>query len=274
MGTSGAYDGSPGWHPIRSDVDSWLQSLPDQQNPRSIEDQSNSTDDADLGSQETEEPETEKPEKAPNDSPINPHISRMVRRVARNLLRELSGDLGVGTVAASGNGGGRGRGRRRATIAGGVAIAGVHGLRTQMGEGVEDAGLVLDELLDLSGFEQARRIVDAATIRSASIQETELREVNANFVCWAIEQDVTPSPIDLVKRWVTEFVFQVWLTEAGERLRDGSRDGASTHALEREVRATLEARISGLEIPMEGMRAAHFDSAIRASLAMISRIFR
>jgi len=106
------------------------------------------------------------------------------------------------------------------------------------------------------------------------VEDAELREVNANFVWWALQQDTPPSPADLVRAWVTEYVFRAWLTEAGAKLRDGSRDGASTHQLEREVRVTLEAAVSQAPFPVDGIRAAHFEAAITGLLGMLGRIFR
>lgn len=138
---------------------------------------------------------------------------------------------------------------------------------------MDDAGLSLAELTGLSPFDQARRIVDAASAQSALIEQDEIREVNANFMWWAIEQEQPPSPADLVKAWVTEFVFRSWLTEAGSVLRDGTRDGAATHALEREVRATLEAAVSRLDLPTQGLSAGDFQAAITQLLGTLARIF-
>ena len=245
----------------------WLDTQPSQDGT--------SADDGD--SVQTEEPQVAVPDSTlmPVDNPI---LNNLLRRVALRLSQAVQSTEGSGGGrtgrGASIVGGGGVRGRRRAAVSGGVAIAGVYGLRTGSAESVEDAGLSSSDLAALTPFEQARLIVDAASFGSALIEEAELREVNANFVYWTIEQEEAPTPVELVKQWVTEYVFRVWLTEAGDLLRDGSRDGASTHALEQEARMTLEARVTGMDLAVDGFRASHFESAIRALLSMLGRIFR
>jgi hypothetical protein len=136
-----------------------------------------------------------------------------------------------------------------------------------------DAGLSLADLDGLSPFQQVQRIVDAASGPSALIEQDEIREVNANFMWWSIQQDQPPSPTELVKAWVIEVVYRTWLTEAGSLLRDGTRDGAATHALEREVRVTLEAAASRVNLPADGLRATDFQAAINQLLGILARIF-
>ena len=269
MGTSGAYGGSRGWNDTRTGTDDWVNSKPN----------SSGTDGADSDSDQTDESQPDVPVGNPPVPSENPLLASLLGGVARHLSMALPA---TGTGGGGGNGGGGGaggaasgvRGRRLAPTSGGVAIAAVHGLRNGEGDSVGDAGLTFTDLVALPPFEQARRIVDAASGPSILVEEAELREVNANFVCWAIQQELLPSPEDLVKQWVTEYVYRVWLTEAGDRLRDGSRDGSSIHALEQEARVTLEARVSGLELPVDGVRATHFAAAIQTLLGMLSRIFR
>ena len=270
MGTSGAYGGSRGWNDTRTGTDAWVNSKPNSSGP----------DVGDSDSDQTDESQPDVPVENPPVPSENPLLASLLRGVARHLSMALRAS---GTGGGGGNGGGGGasrgaasgvRGRRLAPTSGGVAIAAVHGLRNGEGDSVGDAGLTLTDLIALPPFEQARRIVDAASGPSILVEEAELREVNANFVCWAIQQELLPSPEDLVKQWVTEYVYRVWLTEAGVRLRDGSRDGSSIHALEQEARVTLEARVSGLELPVDGVRATHFAAAIQTLLGMLSRIFR
>ena len=277
MGTSDAYGGSVGWNDTRQDTDAWLDG-------RTGPEETEAGGDLDQTEEESEQTIPIGTLPMPQD---NPDLIRLLRGVARHLSLASGGSgTGGGGTGGSGTGGGGtggggtggggtgGGGRRRAAISGGIAIAGTYGLRNGNSDALSDVGLSPVDLDGLSPFEQARRIVDAASGRSALVEEAELREVNANFVCWEIQQESPPSPVELVKQWITEYVFRVWLTEAGERLRDGSRDGASTHALEQEARSTLEARVSGVDLPIDGIRATHFESAIRALLGMLGRIFR
>ncbi len=267
MGTSGAYGGSPGWNDTRTNTGAWLDTQPSQ----------GGTGVDNGGSDQEEDPLVTVPDNNP--MPVdNPVLNDLLRRVALRLSQAIQstdssedGRTGGGATIV---GGGGVRGRRRAAVSGGVAIAGVYGLRNGVAESVSDAGLSYADLTALTPFEQARLIVDAASFGTALIEEAELREVNANFVCWTIEQEEAPSPVELVKQWVTEYVFRVWLTEAGDLLRNGSRDGESTHALEQEARVTLEARVAGMDLAVDGLRASHFESAIRSLLSMLGRIFR
>lgn len=266
MGTSGAYGGTPGWNDTRTATDDWLDSIT---NP-------SGADDGEDSPENGEESQPAMPVEVPLIPSENPLLIGLLRRVARHLSRALQpAGTGGGGGGDGGTGGGRGgNARRRAAVSGGVTIAAIYGLRNGDATSVGDAGLILADLISLPPFEQARRIVDAVSRTSALVEEAELREVNANFVCWEIQQDSYPSPVELVKQWVIEYVYRAWLTEAGDRLRDGSRDGNSIHALEQEVRVTLEARVSGIELPFDGMRASHFEAAIQTLLGMLTRIFR
>ena len=265
MGTSGAYGGSPGWTDTQRDTVDWLNSRPSEGGAGT----------GPGGPDQTEGPQPHVPASSPPTPLDNPRLIRLLRGVAGHLSRELRAS-GTGGAAGGGgdgaSGGGR-RGRRRAAASGGIALAGAYGLRNHDAAAVSDAGLSLADLDTLPRFEQARRIVDAASGRSGLVEEAELGEVNANFVYWALMQEPSPSPMELLRQWLTEYVFRVWLTEAGVILRDGSRDGASTHALEREVRVTLEACMSGMALPVDGIRAEHFEAAIPALLGMLHRIY-
>ena len=264
MGTSGAYGGSPGWNHTRKDTESWLIGKVDEGEPNPDQCNANQSD-----QQSAIEPTADQ-----SIAQLNPYLIALFGRIASHLSREL---MGSGAREPGTNGAGRTlgnvSGRRRAATSGGVAVAGVYGLRNRSARATNDVGLDLDDLENLSSFEKARRIVDVATMRSGLIEDAELREVNANFVSWEIEQALPPTPEQLVRQWVTECVFRVWLTEAGEILRNGLRDGISTHGLEREARATLEAAVSRIDIPLGGIRATHFESAIRNLLGMLGRIY-
>jgi hypothetical protein len=97
--------------------------------------------------------------------------------------------------------------------------------------------------------------------------------VNANFVLWALEHEGAASPPDLVRAWVTEYVYQVFLTEHGAKLRDGLRDGASTRGLEVVIRQTLEAMVQRVEVSVTGVRSADFQAAIGRLLTGLATIF-
>lgn len=274
MGTQGAYGGSAGWSDTRRDTEEWLDSGPGN-GGNGAQDRGGNDDEATPG-ELSPSPDADRPQPTPQI--IDPHAARILAGVARHLAAAVSGSSsrpdGGGGHGGTGSGTGGGGGRRgRAAAAGGVAVAGVYGLRSGSAAAVADAGLSLADLDGLSPFAQAQRLVEAASGPSALIEQDEIREVNANFMWWAIQQDQPPAPSELVKAWVTEFVYRTWLTEAGSVLRDGTRDGASTHAFEREVRVTLEAAVTRVDLPTEGLRATDFQAAIIQLLETLERIF-
>lgn len=276
MGTQDAYGGSVGWNDTRRDTDDWLDTGAGSDGGSGHGDGGDG--DAPLPGDEPPSPGDQAPTPTLPDR-IDPRIARILAGVAGRLAAAGGGvpsTLGGGggrRGAGGGTGGGGGRGRGRAAASGGVAIAGAYGLRSGDADALGDAGLSLADLDGLSPFQQAQRIVDAASGPSALIEQDEIREVNANFMWWSIQQDQPPSPTELVKAWVTEFVYRTWLTEAGSVLRDGTRDGAATHALEREVRVTLEAAASRVNLPTDGLRATDFQGAINQLLGILARIF-
>lgn len=268
MGTSGAYGGSPGWSSTRRDTEHWLDDL---STPSEGGNGGTGTDEP----AETPEAGAEQQPPSGSQQPIDPRVVRILGGVSRRLATVASGGAGGTNNAGGGGGYGGGGGARRAqaVTSGGLAVAGAYGLRGRDAGALGDVGLTLANLENLSPFHQAKRIVDAASGESALIDQAEIREVNANFMWWALEQQSPPSPVQLVEAWVTEYVFRAWLTEAGAILRDGSRDGASTHALERTVRLTLEAAVQRADLVVDGLRAVDFQAAIRGLLGVLTRIF-
>lgn len=277
MGTSDAYGGSIGWNNTRIDTSDWLDG--DTGAGSGGSGGEGAPGDTPPPNGEPPSPDGKVPPTFPS-VPIDPAVARILAGVAGRLVAAVGGTAsprGSGGHEADnrgGGGGGRSGGRGRAAASGGVALAGAYGLRSGDAGAMADTGLSLAELGGLSPFQQAQRIVDAASGSSALVEQDELREVNANFMWWSIEQEEPPPPAELVKAWVTEFVYRTWLTEAGSVLRDGTRDGAATHALEREVRVTLEAAVSRVDLPTDGLRAADFQGAINQLLGTLARIFR
>jgi len=276
MGTSGAYGGSGGWDGTRRDTGDWLSGGSASGAGGSSSDPGGTTPDG------PQPPPEEGPDQDTSQNPnqVNPAIARILAGVTGKLSNAVGGYAAAGpgdrrTSGAGGRsaGGGGRSGRARAAASGGAAIAGVYGLQRGDAGALADVGLSVADLEGLSPFEQASRIVDAASGPYVPLEEDELREVNAEFVWRALESEEAASPVELVKAWVTELVFHTWLTEAGSVLRDGTRDGAITHALEREVRVTLEAAVARIDLPAESLRANDFQQAVGTLLGTLSRIF-
>jgi len=272
MGTSGAYGGSPGWGGVRDSTDQWIDGRP-----------ASGSGGGEGGDDPAHPPEPpDRPPEVPNTptpSPrpiVDPGVSQILQQIAR-LLAPRTGDSGGGATSggrslAGSQGGGRAS-SATATRSGGSASAGAYGYRAGDPTALSDLGLDLDDLRALGPYDRAKRIVDAASGSGAAIDQAEVKQVNADVVLWSLELEEVPSPADVVRRWVTEYVWQVWLTETGARLRDGSRQGEGTVALEREVRSTLEASVASVDFPPDGLRAEHFQGAIEQLLGRLERIF-
>jgi hypothetical protein len=214
---------------------------------------------------------------ANTDATLNPQLAAVISDLARYLTRppRMRGDRGGGDSGGiSGAGGAQGvRSVARASSIGGRAAAGAYAVRGGVAATLAELGLSLDELVGLSRHEQAKRLVDAATGPSGDITESELRLANAELILWALSEESEPTPIDLANRWVVEYVWQVWISEAGSVIRSHAANGYDSLRVEQEMRAALEATVSARGLP-EGrsLVAADFERAISATLASLQRI--
>lgn len=136
-----------------------------------------------------------------------------------------------------------------------------------------DLGLELDELNGLDRWQQAQRLQEAATGASGEITESELRLANAELIMWALNEELAPTPVELANRWVVEYVWQVWVTEAGQRLTSQVDSAAERLRYEAEMRAGLEAMVSASGLP-DGrpLAASDFEGAIGDALERLHRI--
>jgi hypothetical protein len=133
--------------------------------------------------------------------------------------------------------------------------------------------LSLEELRGLPRHEQARRLLDAAMGPTGRVHESELRLANAELILWALSEEAEPAPIDLANRWVVEYVWQVWITEAGPTIRNHSGNGFDSHRVEQEMRAALEACVSSSGLPEDRpLTARDFEQAIDSALGSLERI--
>jgi hypothetical protein len=255
MGTSGAYGGTPGWKPVRDQTQQWLGSgaagggggggggdLPD-------------------------------PAVSPLGLPgTRPPVSAALARIIAALGAALASGAGGGGGGSGALSGG-GRSPARASAAAGRALGGAYGARTGNAAAVGELGLDLGELAGLPGYQQTRRIVDAAIGPQGDVLDSELRLANASVVLWALTEEVPPTPAELANRWVAEYVWQVWVTEAGTLLQEAAAEGGDRQRLEEEMRAALEATVSVRALP-EGraLTAADFTAAIDSALGSLRRI--
>ena len=270
MGTSDAYKGTPGWHGVRQRTGDWLENRTE---PRSNDATQHDAGRAE-GSRRVRLVESEAGQSH------DPLLVRLLGGLARKLVQILF-DSEQKVVIVRGGTAPQTSGRRAAVRSGSVAIAATYELRSRRTHPIGrqtnilgDAGLDYEDLLALSPFQRAQKIVDAVSGSLSFLEDAELREVNARVVCWGLEQEPPPSASDLVGKWVTEYVLRIWLTEAGRTLRDGSLDGESTRTLEWEARAVLEEFVNDMDLPVDSASAQNYATAIQDLLVRISDIER
>lgn len=256
MGTSGAYGGTRGWTPVRRQTQRWL--------------------DSGGGTPEGADDDGSPPDRPDPQSASVATLPAAVSGLIRELARSLRGPAGGGVSGGGGRGGGAGGGVRstaRAVSVGGRAAAGAYGLRSGVSDALAEVGLSLDELRGIPKHEQARRLLDAAIGPSGAVFDSELRLVSAEVILWALNEDIEPAPIDLANRWVVEYVWQVWITEDGPKIRAHQADGYDSYRLEQEMRAALEATVAGRGLPSDrALSTRDFEAAIQSALESLGRI--
>ena len=259
MGTSGAYGGSPGWKPVRDQTQEWLGT---------------GTAGSGVGSDGPPVSEIPPPGTAgarpsvPRPPSISPALARIIAALGVALTGGGGGRRGGGGLTSGG-----GRSTGRASTVGGRALGGAYGVRTGTATTLGELGLDLGELVGLSRYQQAQRIVEAAIGPRGDVLESELRQANASVVLWALTEEVEPTPVELANRWVVEYVWEVWITESGPVLQEHSADGNDRVRAEEEMRAALEATVSAHALP-EGrpLTTADFTAAIDSALGSLRRI--
>jgi hypothetical protein len=161
-----------------------------------------------------------------------------------------SGGGGGGDRSGGGarGGGGGGRSRARAARVGGTV--GAVGLAYQGRDvGVLAAfNLSLDELDALDVHERAKRILEAVGASLGDISEDELVRASGSALLALLEEQ-SPTGEDAVRLFVTEYVFEVSLTEIGDEFRDGTRDGYATVDVEDKLRDLIEIRVGQVDLP-------------------------
>jgi hypothetical protein len=270
VGTSGAYGGSPGWSGVGQQTQDWLDSGAGT---------GDSGEPVDGGLPPSPSDDTATQPGSARTPPIAAPLAGLIGQLGRRLAssRGGGGGAGSGLLSRPGDSGGgstsRGRSTARASSVGGRAVAGVYGLRTGSAGPLAEIGLSLDELRGLPKHEQAQRILEAAMGPSGGVAESELRLANAELILWTLNEGTEPMPIDLANRWVVEYVWQVWITEAGPTIRSHSANGYDSYRVEQEMRAALEATVAGSGLPDgRALTTQDFEHAIQTALKSLERI--
>lgn len=160
------------------------------------------------------------------------------------------GGSGGGGSQGGGGGGGRGgrqRSRARAAAVGGSVAAAGLALRDRDEGTLQRFGLSLAELDALDPHEQARSILDAVAGSVGDIQEDELQHASGVAILALLEDGATAD--DAVRAFITDYVFEVSITEVGDELRNGTRDGYTTVEQEDQLRDLIETSVNQLDLP-------------------------
>lgn len=271
MGTSGAYGGSAGSGRVRQQTQNWLDS--------------GGGGGADAGAPPPQPPADPPPSPPSRPSAAPPSVSPALVGVIATLARTLatggavlggSGRGGTGGGGSGGEGGGRGgagRSQARASTAGGRALGGAWGTRAGNAAALAELGLDLADLQGLSKYQQAQRILDAAMGPRGDVLDSEMRQANASTVMWALTEPVEPTPAEMATRWVIEYVWEAWVTEAGPKLQERCPTADERIRAEQEMRAALESVVAAHGLPDDRpLTSADFTAAIDGALGSLRRI--
>jgi hypothetical protein len=173
------------------------------------------------------------------------------------------GGRGGGGTTTRGGAGGRGRSRARAAAVGGSVAAAGLAFRDRDQPTLERFGLSLAELDALDPHEQARRILEAVSGSVGGIQEDELHHASAVAVLALLADGATAE--DAVRAFITDYVFEVSITEVGNELRDGTRDGLTTVDEEDQLHDLIETAVNQVDLPAQ-LDAGNIQEAIFKAL--------
>jgi len=189
------------------------------------------------------------------------------------------GDVGVGVGArrsggrpTPGGSGGRGRSRRRAASTGARVAAAGYALRAGDATALRTLGLELAELVGLSPAQQAKRIIDVIVGTTATIEDAEIARASSSMIIALLERTTEPTPAEVVRIFAVEYVYEVFLTELGAEMRDGSRNGSASIVTENDIRDLIEARVASLQIEGDAVDAGALESAFDEVLEFTRRI--
>jgi hypothetical protein len=270
MGTSGAYGGSGGraWGKARAQAGEFGDRPTTDNAKQLLANIADALDwDGDSGDPQSGDQEGGDGQQIPFDQ-TTPFMARRPLRRAGGTDGPGGAGGGVrrghapGAPGASGGGSRRRSRTRAASVGGSVAAAGL--AYRNRNEGVlRQFGLSLAQLDGLDAHEQARLILDAVTGSVGGIQEDELQHASGVAVLALLDPNTTPD--DAVRAFITDYVFEVAITEVGDELRDGTRDGHTTVDQEDQLRDIIETCVDQVELP-EQLESDNIQTAIYKAL--------
>lgn len=206
----------------------------------------------------------------PNDDPL-PQIAPLALPIPGLRVRPGSGAGGPGGGGGGGGSGARharsnsggGRSARHAARAGGRALAAGFALRDGSAKSLAALGLEFADLSGLGVFDQINLILNVTIPATGSPLEFEMRQAGAGALIRLLKDDES-SPVEVVREFVVEFIFQSMVAEWGAKFRDGSRPGASLADGERLLRNSIVAYAGQVDVPIDGVSAEVFEAAINS----------
>ena len=283
MGSSGSYGGSGGkdWSRFRQDVDDWLNTLPEPEKQSPNEDESIAKDKED--SQPKDDKDTSPDEKAneqvysrhpnarsPSAGPFvqaaeerlmaHPPVVGLVRAVA---CEDQADPLPVRADPSP----------APARLAE-QFYSGVSGIRSGNAAALRSIGLDLAELETLNPYQQAQRLFQVAIETDAvtTLEDDELQLAANRTAIWALKREQETDARSLVRRFVVEYVNEVFHTESGAVLRSGERDGVVAVSMEDRVRNTIEASVRNTPLDKMTLDAKSLGTTIQLVLNQVFEI--
>ena len=274
MGTTAPYGGSGGrdWKKLREGVENWLDSL-----PGAGEEVPGDEGGGGNGDEEGDQGRPGQP-----DQTTLPDLVGAFGRAFQSGGGSSDGPSaggGIGSRGGTGTSSGRspsgtGRSPALAGRVGGRLAVGIVGMRAGDGTALDAIGIDFAEMQGLDTYGQAQMLVRAATENSVatSMEDEEIQAASNKTAIWALERNDAPEANEVVQRFITEYVYRVFLTESGSILRSGSRDGVAAVAAEKQIWETIEALVRGFPLRSTGMGPVELGGAAEKVLKQVLQI--
>lgn len=266
MGTSDAYPGSGGaWNGIGRDV----QDFGADPSPEAAES---------IAEQILNQLRVETGEAA--DGPGLVDLIDPTRPTLPGVRIRGAGSGGPGDGGGGGGSGGRrstsrsaggGRSRVRMARSGGRALAAGSALRRGDDSSLRKFGLNLADLSGLDVLDQVGRILNVAAPASGLQADAELRHALTEALLTLLEGD--DSPRAAMEAFIASYAFEVLVTEAGARERNGERAGPLTKNDERQLRTAIDAYVRRLDLDDDLVTEEEFRAAIENVLSQAGALF-
>ncbi len=279
MGTSDSYTGGGGaaGNKLRDEVDTWLDSLPD--NPPPHQDDGDGDDGGEQPDNADDRP------KLPPESLLN--VLPLLRPFAGGGGGGADGPGGGGGTGGGGGGapggggttGGAQRSARASASVAGRAAAAAYALRVGDAETLDRMGLDLASLrANDDPIDVARQIVNAAcesALSDGTIEDDERRYVASEVTNWVLEENeggAPPTPEEIVQKSIAIIISEAAQNETVEMIRRGERPEWASLEAERQLREAAEVLARRVEVSPEGMSDQDFARAVEEGIETLRRI--